>query len=113
MAKLTKFSIKLNWEPSVSTDTAGYRLYFETDPTLISYDCPYVTSDLVTGNEFILTSDSPIITEFPTVDSTGLYVGITTVDKFGNESDIVVTKVEVDFTPPKPVTNFLSVLLKS
>lgn len=106
MAKINKFNVKLSWTPSESVDVVGYKLYFDDDPEYIDYQCQYYTEELITSTTFMLNKETKGISGFPELTSNTLYVGVVSVDKAGNESDIVVKSVTLDTTPPLPVTNF-------
>lgn len=113
MPKLNNFSINLKWSPSPSKNTEGYRIYLSTDIHEISYECPYHTKELIKGCTITLNSNDEIMTKLPIVDSSELYIGISAVDQYGNESGITTTEIDIDFCPPLPVRNFQATLQKN
>lgn len=91
MAKIRK--CKLSWQPSDSSKIAGYRLYWSKGER-VDYDCPFV--DLGNVCEAFL----PDALNYRPKHNETLVLGVTAVDKNGNESDITTLPRPYELTVP-------------
>jgi hypothetical protein len=82
----------LRWEPS--PDAARYRVYWSTQGP-VGYESEFVGVDDKT--KVILPDEIP---SFPKIAG-NIELGITAVNAAGNESDIAIARVFVDFTVPE------------
>jgi len=96
MAKIKSRSI--NFQESISPDVVGYKLYYEEDPTEVTYDSPSVDLDYtVSGGIVSADLNDNNITE--AID--GIYnVGVVAVDDYGNESDMSKGSLPLDNQAP-------------
>jgi hypothetical protein len=90
MGKISKRTIR--WEPS--TDAAKYRLYWSTEGP-VGYESDFV--ELENKTQVILPDEVPV---FPKIAG-NVDLGITAVSAAGNESDITIARVNLDFTIPE------------
>ena len=91
MARIVKR--KISWDASTADDVEKYRVYWEEAPTVPTYASPHVET---TETFIVIPDDAP---SFPTKE--GDYViGVSAVDKVGNESDINTVTAPFDFTAP-------------
>jgi Tfp pilus assembly protein PilZ len=84
---------KIRWESSASSEVVGYKLYWSEDEEL-NYDSKSVEVGNVT--EVILPSGIP---SFPLIKGR-ITLGISAVNKAGNESDITKMTAELNFIMP-------------
>jgi hypothetical protein len=84
---------KIRWQRSACPDVINYRVYWAEDGT-INYDAKHALVGDVA--ELLLPGDVP---SFPLIKST-MTLGISAVDRAGNESDITTVSVKLDFTVP-------------
>jgi hypothetical protein len=82
----------LRWEPS--PDAAGYRVYWSTQGP-VGYESDFV--GLEDKTRVILPDEIPSFSKI----AGNIELGITAVNAAGNESDIAVARVFVDFTLPE------------
>ena len=82
----------LRWEPSAGA--AKYRLYWSTRGP-VGYESDFV--ELENKTMAILPDEVPT---FPKIAG-NIELGITAVNEVGNESDITIARVFVDFTVPE------------
>ena len=90
MGKTRKRTVR--WEPS--TEAAKYKLYWSTQGP-VGYDSD---SFEVESKTMVILPDE--IPSFPKI-SGNIELGITSVNESGNESDITIARVYVDFTVPE------------
>jgi len=92
MGKIKKKRVR--WQPSASSDVTGYRLYWSD-----SGEVDYHSSHTELGNvlEFILPDD---ISSF-FLEPGNIALGISAIDKAGNESDITQMTAYFNFAVPK------------
>ena len=84
---------RIRWERSASPDVVNYRVYWSEEGT-IKYDSRHaLVGDLA---EILLPGDVP---SFPLIKS-AMTLGISAIDRAGNESDITTVSVTLDFTVP-------------
>ena len=105
MAKIVKYSAKIAWTPSVSADVANYKVYFADTFADVEYDSSNFVLLPPTVTELVIPKDLPNGFALPELTDDVLEVGVTAVDKAGNESDFLSASVTLDVTPPAPVTN--------
>jgi hypothetical protein len=86
---------RLSWGSSVSPDVAGYRLYWAVGRG-VDYGAEHADIGKVTT---ILLPDD--IASFPQV-SGRVEIGVTALNRHGNESDMMVVAASVDFRAPDP-----------
>jgi hypothetical protein len=96
VAKIRKKRIR--WNPSSDPEVAGYRLYW-TLLEGVNHDSAFVNVGNVT--EVVLPDNVP---SFPML-SGEMEFGVTAVNHWGNESDMAVFSVNVNFIPPFPPTH--------
>ena len=84
---------KIRWERSASPDVVNYKVYWSENGTM-NYDAKHAL--VGDAAELLLPGDVP---SFPLIKST-MTLGISAVDRAGNESDITTVRVKVDFTVP-------------
>jgi hypothetical protein len=96
MGRVTKK--KLSWEASPSPAVKGYRVYWEIGKR-VDYDSTFADVGEVTV--LVLPDDIP---SFPLVTGQ-MEIGITSLSRSGNESDMRVISVFVDFTRPDVPVN--------
>lgn len=98
MAKI--LNKKFQWTASNSPDVVGHNVYVKTGTTALAYTDPktYVAMPVV---ELNLPDGFP---GFPLFDG-DFMVGVTGVDDWGNESDIVSISRPFDFIAPNAPTN--------
>lgn len=89
---------KLSWKASPSPGVKGYRVYWEVGQR-VDYDSTFADVGDVTA--LVLPDDIP---SFPLVAGP-MEIGITSVSENGNESDMRVLSVFVDFTRPDVPVN--------
>jgi len=82
----------LRWEPSA--DAAKYRVYWSTQGP-VGYESDFV--EVENKTMAILPDEVPT---FPKIAG-NIELGITAVNEVGNESDITIARVFVDFTVPE------------
>lgn len=85
---------KIRWDPSPSPDVTHYRIYWSEGETVDYGSAHAVVRDV---GELLLPAD--LLPSFPLIKST-ICLGISAVDRAGNESDITTVRVELDFTVP-------------
>ena len=90
MARVRKRAVR--WEPS--TGAAKYRLYWSTQGA-VGYDSEFYE---VENKTIVVLPDE--IPSFPRV-AENIELGVTAVNAAGNESDITIARVYVDFTVPE------------
>jgi hypothetical protein len=90
MGKIRKRAVR--WEPSA--DARKYRLYYSTQGP-VGYESDLV--ELENKTQVILPDEVP---SFPKIAG-NIELGITAVNEAGNESDITIVSVYVDFTVPE------------
>jgi hypothetical protein len=91
MAKIKKR--KLIWEPSISPNVIGYKLYWAEEGK-VNYDSPCAMIGNVT--EVVLPEQVP---SFPIVKGS-IELGITAVNEIGNESDMIIVAAPFQFSTP-------------
>jgi hypothetical protein len=96
MGRVTKR--KLSWEASPSAAVKGYRVYWEAGKR-VDYDSTFADVGEVTV--LVLPDDIP---SFPLVTGQ-MEIGITCLSRSGNESDMRVLSVFVDFARPDVPVN--------
>lgn len=74
--------LRLSWRPSELNPNVGYRLYWSNEIP-ISYDCNFFKL----GNTTSVNLTDILLKSAPLGES--IYIGISTVDEAGNESDII------------------------
>ena len=89
MGKVRKRTLR--WEPSA--DAAKYRVYWSTQGP-VGYESDFV--ELENKTMAILPDEVPT---FPKIAG-NIELGVTAVNSAGNESDITIARVFVDFTVP-------------
>ena len=90
MGKVRKRTLR--WEPSA--DAAKYRVYWSTQGP-VGYESDFV--EVENKTMAILPDEVPT---FPKIAG-NIELGITAVNEVGNESDITIARVFVDFTVPE------------
>ena len=85
---------RIRWYRSPSAEVIRYRLYWSVEGE-VDYDSQYVEFGDVA--EAVLPDDIP---SFPLITGT-LYLGITAVNKAGNESDMTKITASLDFMVPE------------
>jgi hypothetical protein len=84
---------KISWDPSPSPDVIGYRVYWAVNES-VSYESDFVDVGQVTA--IVLPDDVPFFRRL-----TGqVEIGVTTVSRSGNESDMGIVEAFFDFTRP-------------
>ena len=96
MGRVTKK--KLSWEASPSPAVKGYRVYWEVGKR-VDYDSTF--ADVGEVKELVLPDDIP---SFPLVAGQ-MEIGITSLSRSGNESDMLFLSIFVDFTRPDVPVN--------
>jgi hypothetical protein len=84
---------KISWEASPSPSVVGYRVYWAVGKP-VAYDAPFV--DVGHSTSFTLPDDVP---SFPLVAGR-IEIGVTSVSRSGNESDMIVLSALLDFSRP-------------
>lgn len=89
-------TVDLSFPPSASSDVAGYNIYIEEAPTVVSYDSE--KHDIGNTTSIDLSSLPGMTTK------DGAYnIGITAYDSAGNESSMsLLNDVALDFVEPDP-----------
>jgi len=90
MGKIRKRTVR--WEPS--PDAAKYRLYWSAQES-VGYESNFV--EMENKTEVILPDE---VASFPKIAG-NIELGIAAVNAAGNESDITIARVYVDFTVPE------------
>jgi hypothetical protein len=85
---------KISWEASPSPSVVGYRVYWAVGKR-VTYDSPFV--DVGRSTSFTLPDDVP---SFPLIAGR-IEIGVTSVSRSGNESDMLVLSALFDFTKPR------------
>lgn len=98
VAKVRKKRVR--WSSSTAPDVGGYKLYWAVNEG-VNYDSDFFEVGNVT--EVILPDDVP---SFPLVAG-DVEVGITAVNRAGNESDMAAASAKFDFTVPAPPTDIV------
>ena len=91
MARVRKRAVR--WEPS--TGAAKYRLYWSTQGA-VGYDSEFYE---VENKTMVVLPDE--IPSFPRTTG-NIELGVTAVNAAGNESDITIARLYLDFTVPEP-----------
>jgi hypothetical protein len=86
---------RIRWNPSPAPGVACHRLYWSVGKA-VDYDSDFV--ELISHTDLILPDDVP---SFPFISGI-VELGITALDRVGNESDMTKRAIFVDFVPPKP-----------
>jgi hypothetical protein len=94
MGKIRKRTVR--WEPS--TNAKKYRFYWSTQGTL-GYDSNF--TEIENKTHVILPDEVP---SFPKIAG-NIELGITALNDAGNESDITIAGVYIDFTVPEAPRN--------
>jgi hypothetical protein len=96
MAKYVKKT--LSWTPSNSLDVVSHKVYAKFGGAQPDYLSPNIDIPLPAAS---------VELPFPgmTLDDGTYIFGISAVDDFGNESDLVFLPAELDFLAPNPPTN--------
>ena len=96
MAKVKKR--RLLWEPSISSNVVGYKLYWAEEGE-VNYGSPFT----MIGNvaEVVLPEQVP---SFPIVKGS-IQLGITAVNEVGNESDMMIFTAPFQFSVPDAPTS--------
>jgi len=91
--------VRVHWAPVVAQDLAGYNLYVGKGaiPTYDSIKLQLLPSTI----EVVLPDLDPSVF----VGETLFYVGLSSYDTTGNESDIAQAPYPFDFTPPPMPTD--------
>ena len=89
---------KLSWNASPSPAVEGYRVYWEVGKR-VDYGSPFADVGKVTS--LVLPDEIP---SFPLVTGQ-MEIGMTSVSGSGNESDMRILSVFVDFTRPEAPRN--------
>lgn len=91
----------IHFAPAMAPDVTGYNLYFSPEGSAVDYDSTKVELGLPAIDEDNRMSVD--LREFMGGVLEGKYnIGITAEDDAGNESDMSVGLVEIDFTAPDP-----------
>jgi hypothetical protein len=85
---------KISWEASPSPSVVGYRVYWSVGKR-VTYESPFV--DVGHSTSFVLPDDVP---SFPLIAGR-IELGVTSVSRSGNESEMVVLSTLFDFTKPR------------
>jgi len=85
---------KLSWDASPGPAVAGYRIYWDAGRR-VDYDSTFADVGKVTV--LVLPDDIP---SFPLVTGQ-MEIGLTSISESGNESDMRVLSVFIDFTRPE------------
>ena len=93
MAKIRKKRVR--WNSSSDSNITGYKLYWAVGRK-VSYESDFAEVGKVT--EVVLPDD---VLAFPLVAG-DIELGITSLNKIGNESDITSLCAHLDFTVPEP-----------
>ena len=98
MAKIVRKTLSFD-APEVTDDVVLYNIYYSEDA--VNYDSPKLNIPAVEGQEtYSLVLDGE---NLPIIE--GNYtIGVSSVDAYGNESDIEDIVYPFDFTPPPPVS---------
>lgn len=91
MGKIKKS--KLSWNPSGSDSNVDYRLYW-SDATPVNYNSNFIKLGNVTE------VDLPDILDDYEISGESIFLGISAVDKWGNESDIVTLSAPYKLSAP-------------
>lgn len=102
MARIRKYL--LSWAPSDSQQLSGYRLYWSRGTT-VDYDSDFI--DIGKVNRIPL----PDAIRDATISGGPVMLGVSAVDKFGNESDIIPLAEPYQISPPPPPKAFSLTLL--
>jgi len=95
MGKIRK--CKLSWKPSESDHIVGYRLYWSNE-NQVDYDSSYIK----VGNTNEVELPDVLIDSVP--PGATVYLGVSAVDKMGNESDMISLPEPYDFSAlPAPM----------
>jgi len=102
MAKIV--SVNLKFTPSLAPDVTGYRLYYVVKGQPLTGNSPSVdlgmpALDAATGKLIVVLKDIPAIAALAEGNYT---LGVSAYDDVGNESDMSIGDLEVDFTAPDP-----------
>jgi hypothetical protein len=91
---MTVKKVTMNFPPSPSADTVGYKLYVQKEPDAVSFDSQVF--DI--GNTTTLDLGTLM------VDADGVFnIGVTAYDDAGNESAMsILNGVALDFVQPDP-----------
>lgn len=97
-------SVNLKFTPATAPDVAGYKLYHVTKGEELGVNSPAIdlgmpAFDTATGQMIVTLKDIPEIAGL--VEGT-YTLGVSAYDDVGNESDMSVGDLEVDFTAPDP-----------
>jgi hypothetical protein len=98
MAKVRR--CRISWKPSVSDQVVGYKLYW-SEGGMVGYDSNFI--ELGNVNEAYLPG---VISGIPYPDRP-IRFGITSVDIYGNESDMALLSEPYQITAPLPPSDFL------
>ncbi len=85
---------KISWEASPTPSVVGYRVYWAVGRQ-VTYDSPF--ADVGHSTSFTLPDDLP---SFPLVAGR-VEIGVTSLSRSGNESDMLVLSALFDFTKPR------------
>ena len=91
MARVRKRAVR--WEPS--TGATKYRLYWSTQGS-VGYDSEFYE---IENRTVVVVPDE--IPSFPMIAG-NIELGVTAVNAAGNESDITIARLYLDFTVPEP-----------
>ncbi|MBN2033830.1 MAG: hypothetical protein JW836_11180 [Deltaproteobacteria bacterium] len=84
---------RVSWNPSLSPDVVGYRIYWAVNKS-VSYDADF--SNVGCTTSLILPDDVP---HFPLTVGR-VEIGITALNRSGNESDMTIVAAFIDFSRP-------------
>jgi hypothetical protein len=86
---------RISWGSSSSPDVAGYRLYWAVNRG-VDYGAEY--ADIGKVNTILLPDE---VACFPQVEGR-VEIGITALNQYGNESDMMIVAADLDFRAPEP-----------
>ena len=87
---------RIRWTPATTPDIVAHRIYVSEEPNVPDYSSVHIEK-LMPETECIAPGDFPAGT-FAT--DANYYIGISSVDDVGNESDITVISAPFDFVAP-------------
>lgn len=101
MAKIIQKTLMFD-APEDTNDIVSYNIYYAQESEIVGYDSNKINVPAIDGQEtyaVVLDGNNIPLTE-------GIYhIGVSSVDEFGNESDIEEISFPFDLTPPPSPVN--------